>query len=210
VEAGGRAFVVCPVVDAGTRSDHSAVRARDALAAGPLAGIPVGLLHGRMAGEEKRAVVEGFRRGAIRVLVATTVVEVGVDIPEADVMVIQSPGRFGLAQLHQLRGRVGRRGQEAHCLLLADGTETETALARLEALCRLSSGFDLAEADLELRGPGELLGVRQHGLPRLRLADPRRDVELLALARRAAFDRYGPAAGEGPVEARAHAAETAS
>ncbi|QIA26897.1 ATP-dependent DNA helicase RecG [Thermaerobacter sp. PB12/4term] len=145
----------------------------------------VGILHGRMPGPEKERVMRAFERRALDVLVATTVIEVGVDVPNATVMIIEGADRFGLAQLHQLRGRVGRGSKESLCILVADPASAEGQM-RLEALCRSQSGFDIAEFDLQLRGPGDFFGTRQHGLPALRIADPVKDAGLLRLAREAA------------------------
>ncbi len=186
VGEGRRAFVVCPLVEGSER-----VRARSAteelarLGAGPLAGLALGLLHGQMPAGEKEQVMAGFRDGTVQVLVATTVVEVGVDVPEATVMVVEDAGRFGIAQLHQLRGRVGRSGRPSWCYLLGQA-ETAEAAARLAAMVETSDGFELAEVDLELRGEGTILGSRQKGRSDLRLASLRRDADLLDAARRVA------------------------
>src|SRR5690606_14874922 len=145
----------------------------------------IGLLHGRMGGSEKQEVMQAFRDGEVAVLVATSVIEVGVDVPNATVMVIEDADRFGLAQLHQLRGRVGRGAAASYCLLIAE-PRTAEAEERLRALERTNDGFAIAEQDLKLRGPGEIFGTRQHGLPDLRVADPIRDLKLLEVARKEA------------------------
>jgi len=143
----------------------------------------VALLHGRMKQEEKEEVMEGFRSGEFSVLVSTTVVEVGVDVPGATVMVVEHPERFGLAQLHQLRGRVGRSDRQSYCFLVAPRRIGEDAIKRLKVLESTTDGFKIAEADLAFRGPGEMFGTRQSGFGDLRVADLRRDYELLATAR---------------------------
>lgn len=151
-----------------------------------LVGIRVEALHGRMNAGEKQALMDAFRRGEIRVLVATTVIEVGVDVPNASLMIIENPERLGLAQLHQLRGRVGRGAEASHCLLLHGSEISGTAKARLKALIESNDGFLLAEKDLQLRGEGELTGTRQSGLAPYRVADLRRDTHLLSQAHEAA------------------------
>jgi ATP-dependent DNA helicase RecG len=143
----------------------------------------VGLVHGRLPAAQKDRAMEEFARGRLRLLVATTVIEVGVDVPEAGVIVIEHAERFGLAQLHQLRGRVGRGTRASSCLLLYDEPLGATARARLEVLRATDDGFRIAEEDLRLRGPGEVLGTRQSGLPALRLADLGAHADLLAPAR---------------------------
>ncbi|MHC4962937.1 MAG: ATP-dependent DNA helicase RecG, partial [Planctomycetota bacterium] len=146
----------------------------------------VALLHGQMSSDEKMNTMADFRAGNIDVLVSTVVIEVGVDIPNATIMVIENANRFGLAQLHQLRGRIGRGQSKSYCLLFAE-TEDETAISRLEIMTRSRDGFEIAEHDLKLRGPGELFSARQHGLPDLKIANIVEDFELLNLARRDAF-----------------------
>ena len=183
VAAGRRAYVVCPLVEGSERVvASSAVEERDRLAAGELAGLRVGLLHGQMRAVDKEVEMDRFRAGELDVLVATVVIEVGVDVPEATVMVIEDAWRFGLAQLHQLRGRVGRGDAPSACYLLGEAPSDE-ARTRLEALVASTDGFALAEVDLDLRGEGTLLGVRQRGRSDLRLASLRRDEALLDLAR---------------------------
>ncbi len=179
---GERLYWICPAIEGESAAERAAAEARHAALAarfGPL----VGLAHGRQKPVERRAVMEAFAAGRIRLLVATTVVEVGVDVPEATVIVIENAERFGLAQLHQLRGRVGRGSLPSTCLLLWDEAGGEAARARLATLRRTRDGFAIAEADLALRGPGEALGARQSGPPGFHFADLARDGELLAEAR---------------------------
>ncbi len=146
----------------------------------------VGLLHGRMSGRQKQEVMAGFRARETDVLVSTIVVEVGIDVPNATVMVVEHAGRFGLATLHQLRGRIGRGGTKAWFFMLDDAT-SEDGKRRLSAIESTSDGFRIAEEDLRLRGPGDFLGTRQHGLPELQLTDPIRDFGILRVARADAF-----------------------
>ncbi len=175
VEEGGKAFVICPRVE----GEDSAEEAYERLPEEELKGCPVGMVHGRMSAEEKSRALERFRSGEVRVLVATVVVEVGLDVPEASAMLVERAERFGLAQLHQLRGRVGRRGQEGVMLLVAGTARCE----RLEILARESDGFRIAEEDWRLRGSGEVFGFAQHGAPPLRFADVFGDSGLLEAAR---------------------------
>ncbi|MFN8548446.1 MAG: ATP-dependent DNA helicase RecG [Candidatus Eisenbacteria bacterium] len=181
---GARAYIVYPLVEESELLDlKAATEAAEELRAHPdFRDLEIGLLLGRMDGEEKQRVLDRFRGGQCAVLVSTTVIEVGVDVPEATVMVVEHPERFGLAQLHQLRGRVGRGGGASHFLLSLSGRVGRTSLERLKILLRESSGFRVAEADLRLRGPGEILGTAQHGLPPLRVADLTHDQRWLFLA----------------------------
>jgi ATP-dependent DNA helicase RecG len=183
LDAGDQAYIVVPAIDesdAGLASIETHVRM---LADGPLRGRRLGAVHGRLTREERDEVMGRFRAGEIDALVATTVIEVGVDVPNATIMVIEHADRFGLAQLHQLRGRVGRGGRQSLCVLVADPA-TEDAEARLAAIVGTDDGFEIAEKDLEIRGPGELFGARQSGLAPFRVARIPRDLELLRLARR--------------------------
>jgi ATP-dependent DNA helicase RecG len=186
VSAGRQAYVVCPLVDESEKIQaRSASEERDRLAGGELAGLRLGLLHGQLKPREKEAVMDDFRAGRVDVLVSTTVIEVGVDVPNATVMVIEDADRFGIAQLHQLRGRVGRGSHRSWCFLLGGGGPGSEE--RLGALERSTDGFELAEVDLELRGEGTILGTRQKGATDLKLASLRRDRDLVGEARRVAF-----------------------
>lgn len=181
LERGERAFWVCPRVDVDDEDGSSAV-ARAAMLRDVLR-VPVGLVHGRMKGEEKDAALEDFRLGSTKILVATTVIEVGVDVPEATIIVIERAEGFGLAQLHQLRGRVGRGDKSSYCILLYRAPLTETARERLDTLRRTEDGFEIAEADYKLRGAGDLLGKRQSGLISYRLIDLEDHADLIPIAR---------------------------
>jgi len=161
----------------------SATEMFEHLRSGALQGLRLGLLHGRMGADEKEIMMRRFQRGELDVLVATTVIEVGVDVPNASVMVIEHAERFGLAQLHQLRGRVGRGARASHCILMAGGRVTDEAHLRLDAMVRTQNGFELAELDLEQRGPGEFFGTRQAGMPEFRVGNLVRDRSVLELAR---------------------------
>ncbi len=186
VGEGGRAYVVCPLIDPSPQLAARALAEHGREVQAALPGVAVALLHGRMAAAERAAVAEAFRHGRVQVLVATSLVEVGVDVPEATVMVVESPERFGLSQLHQLRGRVGRGRRRSYCALVVDDELEPEALARLERFCAAGDGFEIAELDLALRGPGELAGLRQWGRGWLRFADLQRHQGLAALARRLA------------------------
>lgn len=186
IAKGRQAYIVYPLVSESEKSDlQAATGGFETLRAGPLSGLRLGLLHGRLKPDQKNAVMAAFQRGEIDALVATTVIEVGVDVPNAAVMVVEHAERFGLSQLHQLRGRVGRGPHPSTCILIADPPEplTEDARARLDALARTSDGFEIAEIDLRLRGPGDLFGARQSGLPGLDIAHPVQDARLFSLAR---------------------------
>jgi ATP-dependent DNA helicase RecG len=190
VAAGRQAYVVCPLIEESEKLEvASAEETFERLSGGELHGLRLGLLHGRMTPGDKEVVMGAFRAGALDVLVATTVIEVGVDVPNATVMVVLDADRFGIAQLHQLRGRVGRGAHESQCwLVTAEPEEGDEAGPRVQALVKTTDGFELAEIDLDLRGEGTLMSSAQKGRSDLRLASLRRDRELVRLARDAAFD----------------------
>ena len=186
LDGGRQAYVVCPLIEESETSQARAAEAEaERLRRAELRGYRIGLLHGRLRPAERRALMAQFKARELDVLVATTVIEVGVDVPNATIMIVQEADRFGLAQLHQLRGRVGRGAEQAYCLLISRAREdlTETAVRRLEALVRTTDGFELAEEDLEIRGGGQLRGTRQSGLTDLKFAQLRKDRPLLERAR---------------------------
>jgi ATP-dependent DNA helicase RecG len=187
VEQGRQAYVICPLID---ESDKLQVRAAEAMAEhlqkDVFPDLRVGLLHGRMKPAEKEAVMDAFRAGELDILVSTTVIEVGVDVPNAAAIVIEDADRFGLAQLHQLRGRVGRSDHQSYCVLIAN-PKSEEGQRRMDIMTRTNNGFLIAEEDLRIRGPGEIYGTRQSGMPSFRVADLVKDMRLLEVARQEAF-----------------------
>jgi ATP-dependent DNA helicase RecG len=197
---GDQAYWVCPVIEESKDGDlQTAIETHETLRK-ELRGLNVALLHGRLPTGEKAAVMDAFARGKIQVLVATTVIEVGVDVPNASLMVIESAERFGLAQLHQLRGRIGRGTRDSTCILLFGGGLSDTARERLKIIFEHTNGFEIARRDLEMRGPGEVLGQRQSGDPLLRFADLERDAALVVAAQQAAAELIEAE----PTLARAH------
>jgi len=184
--AGRQAYWVCTLIEESESLQCQAAEETAAELAAALEGVRVGLVHGRMKAADKEAVMSAFKEGDIDLLVATTVIEVGVDVPNASLMIIENPERLGLSQLHQLRGRVGRGATESHCLLLYHPPLSETARERLAVMRDTTDGFAIARKDLELRGPGELLGVRQTGELQFRIADLVRDQALLEPAQKGA------------------------
>lgn len=200
VRKGRQAFIICPVIEESAESDmRSVVAEHKELQSLTFSDLNVGLLHGRMKAVQKDETLAAFRRGEFDILVATSVVEVGIDVPNATVMVIRDAHRFGLAQLHQFRGRVGRGGDQAFCVLLSSA-EGDEAVERLHALTATEDGFALAEEDLRLRGPGEFWGTRQSGLPALRVAQLG-DLKTIELARGVAREIL---AGDPELEAPEH------
>jgi ATP-dependent DNA helicase RecG len=181
LDAGARAYWVCPLVEESEKIDLAAAEDRAVMLRQAL-GLKVGLVHGKMKAAERDAAMAAFKAGETQLLVATTVIEVGVDVPEATIMVVEHAERFGLAQLHQLRGRVGRGAGKSSCILLWHEPLGETAKARLKTMRETDDGFIIAEEDLRLRGPGEMLGKRQSGLEEFRMADPAAHADLLAIA----------------------------
>ncbi len=195
---GRQAYWVCTLIEESDQLEAQAAEVAHAELTAALPGIAIGLVHGRLRPKEKQAAMDAFKTGALRVLVATTVIEVGVDVPNASLMVIENAERLGLAQLHQLRGRVGRGSAASSCVLLYQGPLSRMARARLEAMRETCDGFRIAEKDLELRGPGELLGTRQTGQLEFRVADLARDAHLLPVVQRV---------GEAMMRDHAHLAE---
>lgn len=185
IAEGRQAFIVCPLIEQGESDLVSAESYLQKLTASLFSADTVGLLHGRMSAREKDEVMERFTKGELRVLVSTTVIEVGVDVPNAAVMLIENAERFGLSQLHQLRGRVGRGAHQSYCILISDA-QNEEAKGRLTVMTQTNDGFKIAEEDLKLRGPGDFFGSRQHGLPALKIADLMDDMTALNLAQETA------------------------
>jgi len=189
VRQGEQAYVVCPVIEEGGKLDlKPAVRMYEQLAGNVFPEFHVGLLHGRLPSDEKETVMQRFKRGEVQILVATTVVEVGVDVPNATMMLIEHADRFGLSQLHQLRGRIGRGSKKSFCLLMAAEHRSEISQERLNTMVATTDGFRIAEIDLKLRGPGEFFGTRQWGIPAFRIANIMRDQEILEWAKREAAE----------------------
>ncbi len=184
--AGRQAFVVCPLVEDSAKIEAASATAEYERLMGVFPDLRVALLHGQMRPVEKEQVMDEMRAGEIDVLVATTVIEVGIDIPNASVMVIEDAERFGLSQLHQLRGRVGRGRYESFCILVAD-PKTDEGTARIDAMVATTDGFRLAEEDLRIRGQGTVFGARQSGMADLKMADILRDMDTLISARREGF-----------------------
>jgi ATP-dependent DNA helicase RecG len=195
MKAGRQAYVVYPVIEEAAMAGElkAAIKMYEQLRKKELAGLRVGLLHGRMSADEKDGTMAAFQRGTIDVLVSTTVIEVGVDVPNASVMVIEHAERFGLAQMHQLRGRIGRGAAQSYCVLMTGGKVSPEAQERLEAMVRTQNGFEIADLDLQQRGPGEFFGTKQAGMPDFRVANLLRDRDILELARKQArFVLEGP------------------
>lgn len=188
VDEGSQVYIVFPLIEESAKLDlQAATESYDKIREGIFANNKIALLHGRMKSEEKEAVMDSFKKNETQILVSTTVIEVGVDVPNATIMLIENAERFGLTQLHQLRGRVGRGSEQSYCILIGKYPLTEEALTRLNTMAKTTDGFKIAEVDLELRGPGEFFGTKQHGLPELKIANPLKDSSLLIQARNEAF-----------------------
>jgi len=190
LEAGRQAYVVCPMIE---ESEERVMRAVNEYAeeiGGALNGYKTACLHGKLKADEKQDIIEAFSRNEINVLVSTTVIEVGINVPNATVMLIENADRYGLAGLHQLRGRIGRGIHKSYCILISD-SRSKAAITKLKAMTRTSDGFELSDLDLKLRGAGDFFGVRQHGLPEFKIANLYKDMDILKEAQQAANEIYG-------------------
>lgn len=185
LKEGKQAYIVCPVIDESETDMMSIAEYSEKILKDNFKGYNIGVLHGKMSAAQKDELMKKFRAKEIDLLVATTVIEVGVDVPNAVVMMIENAERFGLSQLHQLRGRVGRGSDKSYCIMVSDA-DGENTKDRLRVMCETTDGFKIAEEDLKLRGPGDFFGERQHGLPTLKIADMMTDVELVKAAQKAA------------------------
>jgi len=186
IAEGRQAYIVCPLVEESDAMDvESATGLVEKIKDDALKGLRVGLIHGKMKSAEKDDIMRRFSKGELQVLVSTTVIEVGVNVPNASIMVIENAERFGLAQLHQLRGRVGRGVHQSYCILF-NQSKSQVSRQRMEIMASSNDGFVIAEKDLELRGPGDVFGVRQHGLPEFRIANLYRDMDVLKDVQKAA------------------------
>jgi ATP-dependent DNA helicase RecG len=202
LDAGRQVYVIYPLVEDSEKVDLRAATAMaDHLQAEVFPQFTVGLLHGRLKPDEKDRVMAAFARGDVHALVSTTVVEVGVDVPNATVMIVEHAERFGLAQLHQLRGRIGRGSHASTCVLVYQAPLGEASKARLDTLVSTDDGFEIAEQDLAQRGPGDFFGTRQAGLPTLRVGDLLRDHRVMEDARRAAVEWFAREGSRGPLAA---------
>jgi ATP-dependent DNA helicase RecG len=189
LEAGRQAYVIYPLIDESEKLEAKAAATEFEKWQDRLRPFGCELLHGRISADDKQSKMERFRRGETQALISTTVIEVGVDVPNATVMLVENAERFGLAQLHQLRGRIGRGEHKSYCILLTGDRSTETR-AKLSVLEKTNNGFEIAEADWDFRGPGDLLGTAQSGLPALKIGDLKRDAPLMRQARAAALSIY--------------------
>jgi len=187
LEQGEQAFVVYPLVEESEKMDLKDAESGAQELQEKFPDYTVGLVHGQLSADDKDATMRRFKEGDIDLLVATTVIEVGVDVPNATVMLVEHAERFGLSQLHQLRGRVGRSDQQSYCVLMASYKRSQEAKQRLEAMARTNDGFEISETDLQIRGAGDFFGTRQSGMPDLKIADLTEDDEILEVAREAAF-----------------------
>ena len=187
VAAGRQAYVICPMIEESEKLEVQSVLQYTEELVEELPDCRVACVHGKMKAKEKQAIMDGFAAGNIDVLVSTTVIEVGINVPNATIMLIENAERFGLAQLHQLRGRVGRGSEKSYCILVSD-TKTKVAKERMKTMTESEDGFVISEKDLKLRGPGEFFGIRQHGLPELKIADLYKDMAILKEAQQAAAE----------------------
>ena len=185
IKSGSQAYVVCPLVEETASADLQNATDKARLLAETFPDFRVGLIHGKMKAKDKDAVMESFINHELDILVSTTVIEVGVNVPNSNIIIIENAERFGLAQLHQLRGRVGRGSQQAYCIMFAKNT-SDIIKKRMETMCKSNDGFYISEQDLKLRGPGDFFGTRQHGLPEMKIANLAEDINIMKEAQSAA------------------------